>query len=601
MLATTYAGYSDVGRKRSRNDDRWAADPPQGLYIVADGVGSSKRGDLAAELVVELLPAYVARHLAGADLHDAEAPARFGQAVVQLSEDLYARSRSADSGFAGADTTVVAALVTDSRALIAHLGDSRAYLYRDRRVERLTSDHTIVQAVIDAGHLSAEEAAHHPNRSVLTRHVLMTPPARPDVSALDLQPGDRILLCSDGLHGLVDDAALAATLTVRPDPADACRTLIEAANQAGGPDNITAVVIDAGIVPPTPPTRPAPLYDAPPPPPPPPPTLESARQQPAEVGVAATQQPPTQPLRPSRRRGVKLGLIAAIVGIVVVLCAAGLTGYLLWPRSPASQTQTVQPKQPPAPPAQTVLPFAGLKPPDSMAVDRAGTVYIADTGNNRVLVLAAGAGTPTGLPFTDLKQPDGVAVDTAGTVYITDTGNNRVLKLAAGADTPTVLPFTGLSSPHKVAVDTAGTVYVVDLGHNRVVKLAADADAETEPLPFTGLSLPLSLAVDTAGNLYVTDNGNNRVLKLVAGADTPTVLPFAGLNSPHDVAVDTAGNLYVADFGNNRVLKLAAGSGTQTMLAFTGLTFPQGVAVDSAGGVYSTNTGNGQVVKLPAG
>ena len=558
MASPTYAGYSDVGRTRSRNDDRWAADPGQRLYMVADGVGRSNRGDLAAELVVELLPAYVARHLAGGDLADAEAPERFGRAVVQLSEDLYARSRSADSGFAGADTTVVAAVVTDSRALIAHLGDSRAYLYRDRQMHQLTSDHTVVQAVIDAGHLSAEGAAHHPNRSVLTRHVLMTPPARPDVSTLELQPGDRILLCSDGLHGVVDDATLAAVLARRPDPADACRALIDAANEAGGPDNITAVVVDAGQLPPRPTPRPTPSFEAAPPPRP----AESPQQRPTETNLGAAAEPPAPHVQPRRGVAARLGLIAAAVTVVAVLLAAGVTGYLLWQRPRASQTQTVQPApsaQPTAPPASSVLPFTGLNPPDTAAVDTAGTVYIADAGNSRVLKLALGASAPTPLAFTGLDQPGGVAVDTGGNLYVTDNGNNRVLMLAAGSATPAVLPFAELKHPGAVTVDTAGNVYVVDFGNNRVLKLRAGACTGTELVPFTGLRLPLGVAVDAVGNLYLSDSGNNRVLKLAAGSATQVVLPFTGLNSPHAVAVDSAGNVYVADGSNNRVLKLAAG------------------------------------------
>ncbi len=603
MLTTTYAGYSDVGRKRSRNDDRWAADPAQRLYIVADGVGSSTHGDRAAERVVEQLPTYVARHLAGPDVGEAEAPARFGQAVVQLSEDLYAHSRRTESSLAGANTTVVAALIVGSRAVIAHLGDSRAYLYRHGRIKQLTSDHTIVQAVIDAGELSAEDAAHHPNRSVLTRHVLMAPPARPDISVLDLQPGDRILLCSDGLHGLVNDETLASILADHPDPADACRALVDAANQAGGTDNITAVVVDAGRVPTQqrapdrppvqsarPAGRPPPEIGTAPVPPPPPPA-------PVPPPPAPAQAPPARP--PRRRRGPRWGLIAAVVAVVAVLVAAAVTGYLLRPRPTASHTQAVQPAQSTAPHAQTILPFSGLSPPDTLAVDSAGNVYITDSGNNRVLKLATGESAPTVLPFTGLNEPDGVAVDAAGNVYVADNGNNRVLRLGTGGGAQTELPFTDLKNPGSVAVDAAGNVYVVDFGHNRVLKLAPSPDAEAQPV-YHGLNLPLCVAADAVGNLYLTDNGTNQVLKLAAGSSTITPMPFTGLSSPHDVAVDAGGNVYAADFGNNRVLKLAAGSGTQTVLPFSGLSYPQGVAVDRAGSVYVTNTGNGRVVKLPA-
>ena len=336
MAPTPYAGLSDRGLKRTRNDDRWGADAAQRLYMVADGVGSTSRGDLAAALVVELLPRYVAHHLAGADLRDAQAAERLGHALVEMCNDLYARSRT-DPDLSSADTTVVAGVITDSRALIAHLGDSRAYLYRDGQVQRLTKDHTIVQAVLDAGEITAEQAAHHPNRSVVTRHVLMPPPAKPDVSALDLHPGDRILLSSDGLHGVIDDATLAAILTDHPDPADACRALTAVANQAGGPDNITAVVVNADRVPPLP-------------------VRDPVAAAPPQAGT-----PPLQPWRPRQRRGLTLLLLA----FVVVLVAAAITGYLVWSRHYASQapsgqttTSSVQTATPPAGSAYPDLPHA---------------------------------------------------------------------------------------------------------------------------------------------------------------------------------------------------------------------------------------------------
>jgi|SRR5271165_537277 len=248
-ITPSYAGRTDEGRERSSNDDRWGAQPTQCLYIVADGVATANNGGLAAEMVVDLLPKYVPHDLALGDLTAPEAAARFRQAVGQLSDDLHAQGRN-DPRIAASGTTVVAAVVTASQALIAHLGDSRAYLYRDGQVHRLTRDHSIVQALVDAGEVTAEEARRHPSRSVLTRHVLMTPPAQPDVKALNLQSGDRILLCSDGLHGVVDDVNLAAILTAHPQPADAVDALIAAANDAGGPDNITVLVVDPCVGPP---------------------------------------------------------------------------------------------------------------------------------------------------------------------------------------------------------------------------------------------------------------------------------------------------------------------------------------------------------------
>lgn len=395
MPATTYAGLSDLGRQRSRNDDRWGSDPAQGLYLVADGVGSTAHGDIAAALVVEQLPSYVARHFAGADLQDGQAPARLERAIVEMCGDLHARSL-VDSELAGAGTTLVAAMIIDSHVVIAHLGDSRAYLYRDGQVRRLTSDHTLVQAVVDAGQITEEEAAHHPKRSIVTRQVLMPPPAKPDVGTFDLRPGDRILLCSDGLHGVVDDTTLAAVLTSHPDPSDACRALIEAANRGGGPDNITAVVVDAGPAPTSarPATEPnAPEFAATPKaasqpqqPAPPPPPASRMRRPPMRT-------PGRQPW-PRQHRRLKLGLLA----LGVVLLVAIIAGYLLWPWQTASQpaarqtakpsaqiaTPSMQSVRPNSPPAPIELPFGGLEHPKAVAVDAQGNVFVVFVNDDNI-------------------------------------------------------------------------------------------------------------------------------------------------------------------------------------------------------------------------
>ena len=582
MAFMPYAGFSDLGRKRARNDDRWGADTALGLYVVADGVGSTSNGDLAAAMVVEMLPGYVARDLADLDLRDAQVTERLGRAMTEMCNDLFVRSRT-EPLLASADTTVVAAVISDSRAVIAHLGDSRAYLYRDRQLERLTSDHTVVQAVIDAGELTAEQAAHHPSRSVVTRHVLMAPPARPDVRALDLRPGDRILLSSDGLHGLVDDATLAAILTDYPDPAAACQALIDAANHAGGPDNITAVVINADQLPPRRPPSPTPAG------------------------------PPQQrPKRTSMRRGPLLLLLALIV---VLSTAAIIAGYLLWPRQPASQvpapvttTTSAQATKPTTAPGRTASPYAGVDHPEGVAVDKNGNVYVvADEGvNSRVWKLAVGSANPIALPFNDLKGAYGVAVDGAGSVYVADSyRGGRVLELPIGFSTPIELPFDkaygfGLAHPAGLAVDTAGHVYVGDTANGRVVELAVNTGGQAA-LPFSGLDHPTDVEVDGAGNVYVADTDRNRVLMLAPGAITQVVLPFAGLDRPYGVAVDSAGNIYVTDSGNRRVLKLAPRSNAQTVLPFTDLGNPTGVAVDTAGNLYVADYDNSHLVKLPAG
>ncbi len=636
MATTTFAGHTDVGRKRSRNDDRWGADPALGLYMVADGVGSTSHGDFAAALVVDMLPTYVARHLAGADLRDPQATARLGGAVVEMCDALYARSQT-DSQLGSADTTLVAAVVGDSCALIAHLGDSRAYLYRDHRMQRLTSDHTIVQAVMDAGELTEEAAAHHPSRSVVTRHVLMTPPAKPDVSIRELQPGDRILLCSDGLHGVIDDATLAAILADHPDPADACRVLIDAANRGGGPDNITVVLVNADQgpatssaqaaatvpdrvvpspppptvqqqpvgadlaatqrrsaerpLPPMPPTPPAgspppgpPPSGSPPPGPPPPgspggpppngPPTQQIGTPPPRVGV-----PPSAPWRPPRRRAAKLALIIAIV---LILAAAAVTGYFVW-----SASQSGKPAAPSGPTTPSGQPGAASGQPGPPAQPSSPKPQSV-------------------LPFSGLTHPQGVAVDGAGNVYVVNINGDGGSVMRLGSGTLTALPLMDLTSPYGVAVDSAGDVFVTDVRDGgRITELPAGSGIPTELLMGKMYShrllQPRGVAVDAFGYVYVADTKHSKVLRIPPALGGLVELPFAHLSDPTGLAVDTAGNVYVTDQSSNKVLKLAPGSTTQIELPFTDLSHPQGVAVDKAGNVYVADSGKQRVLKLAAG
>lgn len=237
-----FAGLSDIGRIRASNQDSWGAYPQQSLYIVADGVACSTDGALAAGLVVELLPTYVSRHLKAIDVEGEAAADLLGRAISEYCDDFRAFAATDDRA-AGANTTVVAVVVAGTRALVGHLGDSRAYLFRDQRLQQLTRDHSVIQDLIDSGEVSVEQAERHPARAILTRHVAMFPRALPDSAVVDLLPGDRILLSSDGLHGVVDDPSLGQILDSHPEPDDACAALIDAALQAGGPDNVTAVVV----------------------------------------------------------------------------------------------------------------------------------------------------------------------------------------------------------------------------------------------------------------------------------------------------------------------------------------------------------------------
>jgi DNA-binding beta-propeller fold protein YncE len=267
------------------------------------------------------------------------------------------------------------------------------------------------------------------------------------------------------------------------------------------------------------------------------------------------------------------------------------------------------------------LPFTGLDRPVDVTVGvggmSAGAVYVTDSGNNRVVRLAANSYTQTVPAFTSLNSPQGLAVDSDGDVYVTYGNDNRLLWARIPQSPPSppwqasssaewVGPFSGLRAPHG-AVMYPGSFFVADSGNNRVVKWTNGTNA-AEVIPFSGLNNPNGVAMVNTGQhvVYVADTGNNRVVRQVAGSSNPqTVLPFTGLNNPHGVVVDDQGNVYVTDSGNNQVLKLAADrnnptglSTTQTILPFTGLNNPQGVAVDSQDNVYVVDSGNNRVLKL---
>ena len=241
-----FAAVTDMGSVRSENQDRWFADPEQGLFVVADGMGGHAAGALAAQIVADVLPRLLERRLPGSrHTPCAEMAEQISAALVELSEQLREESRGA-LGLKGMGSTVVLALLRGRRAVVAHLGDSRAYLQHAGRIEQLTKDHTVAQLLVDNGKLAAAEAARHPARSQLTRYVGMAAAALPETTEFTLAPGDRLLLCSDGLTGMISDERILEIVSRQPVVEDACRELIDVANQMGGKDNVTALIVAVG-------------------------------------------------------------------------------------------------------------------------------------------------------------------------------------------------------------------------------------------------------------------------------------------------------------------------------------------------------------------
>jgi len=243
MYRVTYAGLTDRGRVRPHNEDNWFGDAKQGLFIVSDGMGGQMGGAIASQLVVELLPTMLRERLEPSlKLSVSEWRKKLSETLEDLS--LHIRlSTWGKSGLHGMGATVVVALLRENHAIIAHMGDSRAYLLRHGLLQQLTKDHSVVQFLLDAGEIGPQEIRMHPARGQITRFVGMLGDPLPDLSEIPLRPGDRLLLCTDGLTGLISSQQVQSIIESRSAADRICSRLINAANLAGGYDNITAVVI----------------------------------------------------------------------------------------------------------------------------------------------------------------------------------------------------------------------------------------------------------------------------------------------------------------------------------------------------------------------
>jgi PPM family protein phosphatase len=241
---------SDRGRVRSTNQDACLVLPEQGLFILADGMGGHQAGEVAAQAVVSLLPRTIRKKAqAAASLRPRIAELILQEGIVQLSEQLRVQG-AGKPGLDGMGATVALVWIPNAgeTAYLAHIGDSRIYLWRDGRLQQLTEDHSLVGLLLKYGEVSAEEAARHPARGQLSRYIGMEGEAVPDVQTLALQDKDCLMLCSDGLTGMVPDDQIAAVLTEAPDMGTACHELMEGANSAGGKDNISIIIVDVQIV-----------------------------------------------------------------------------------------------------------------------------------------------------------------------------------------------------------------------------------------------------------------------------------------------------------------------------------------------------------------
>jgi protein phosphatase len=236
-VRVTQIGYgTDTGRKRRRNEDDYVVEPP--LFAIADGMGGAQAGELASSLA-----AGAVREDEGTE---GSGERRVAELIQEANRRVYQRS-SQDAAASGMGTTMTVALVGDGNVDFGHVGDSRAYLIRDGKLEQLTEDHSLVAELVRSGKLSPEEADTHPQRSVITRALGTDPDVDVDTFSIETAASDVFMLCSDGLTSMVEDDLILRTIEKNRDNLQgAAKALIRAANKGGGEDNITVVFFEIG-------------------------------------------------------------------------------------------------------------------------------------------------------------------------------------------------------------------------------------------------------------------------------------------------------------------------------------------------------------------
>ncbi len=325
LVAAETIAKTDTGRQRRDNEDSMFARAP--VFVVADGMGGAQAGEVASQIAIEAFRQ---------GLPDAGSPEqRLAERAHEANRRIYDLSR-AEHERAGMGTTLTAAYLDDADVAIAHVGDSRAYLFRDGSLTRLTQDHSLVDELVRRGKLTEEQAAEHPQRSIITRALGPEPTVEVDTWRYPAQAGDVVLLCSDGLTSMLSEDRLADVLGSAATLEQAADELIRGANEAGGRDNITVVLFRLKDVKAEEFSEEATMIGVPvaessdiPTASHPGPASRVAVAEPrARVPLARTQgrpQPAPSPGRP-RRRYVKA--LAALVAAVIVLALIGAGGYL---------------------------------------------------------------------------------------------------------------------------------------------------------------------------------------------------------------------------------------------------------------------------------
>lgn len=232
---------SDVGRQRKINEDGYLIKEP--VFAVADGMGGHSAGEVASAVALQTIEKQLQKIP-----EEQEIPDFLARSIQEANAAIFQKSTT-EMEQRGMGTTLTVALLLKDRVYIGHIGDSRAYLLREDKLSQLTEDHSLVAQMVKEGMLSPQEAEIHPQRSVLTRALGVEPSAQIDICVSQIKPKDKILLCTDGLTAMLSDVEIEEILNTPRDPQSICKTLVDAANEHGGADNITAVLLEINEAP----------------------------------------------------------------------------------------------------------------------------------------------------------------------------------------------------------------------------------------------------------------------------------------------------------------------------------------------------------------
>jgi protein phosphatase len=240
----TAAAVTDRGRKRPSNEDAFGFSVEDGVYLVCDGMGGAAAGEIASSLAVDEMLRLLSRRAGGEDALVAPMPVLAEEAIRAANEAIFSRSQR-NYKLSGMGTTLVGLVVEERRVWVLNVGDSRCYRLRNRRLQQLTLDHSLVEEQVRLGRMTCSEALRSPLRNVITRALGTQSSVTPDIFELEAEPGDLFLLCSDGLTRELSDSLIESLLGVDLPIDGRCIRLVEAAKKAGGHDNITCLLVCA--------------------------------------------------------------------------------------------------------------------------------------------------------------------------------------------------------------------------------------------------------------------------------------------------------------------------------------------------------------------